>query len=250
VYLVRHRTSNFISAIEVFYKEDFTKQCSEKLVRREIEIHSNLQHPGILRFYNWFHDSTRIFLLIEYAPKGELHKLLQQKGSFPEPEAARCIAQITQAVKYLHSKHIMHRDIDPENIVLGVHNELKLSDFGFSVYSASDRRDTVCDTLDYLPPEMLKPGKPLYTHSIDLWTLGVLMYELLTGQAPFEDTKVGTQRRIAEIDMRPLPESISTDAKELVCLVKLKATLNSVYHILINFCLLVISSEPPEATVA
>ncbi|KPM36134.1 Serine/threonine-protein kinase ark1 [Neonectria ditissima] len=216
VYLAKHRPSGYICALKVLQKDEISREGAEVHVRREIEVHSHLRHPGILAFHTWFHDSRRIFLILEYAPGGELYKELRRAGRFPEPRAAHYAAQVAQALSYLHNKNVIHRDIKPENILVGLYGELEIADFGYSVHSPSNRRETLCGTLDYLPPEMLGPKKSKYTRAVDQWTLGVLTYEFLTGEAPFEDTQVLTQRRIVKGDMKPLPASTSRLAKDFI----------------------------------
>ena len=98
---------------------------------------------------------------------------------FPEAVAAPYIQQMAQALLYLHSKHVIHRDIKPENLLLGLKGELKIADFGWSVHAPEARRQTLCGTLDYLPPEMVE-GKEHGRH-VDVWSLGVLCYEFLVG---------------------------------------------------------------------
>ncbi|EXJ88874.1 AUR protein kinase [Capronia epimyces CBS 606.96] len=217
VYLARERSSGYVCALKVLHKSELQQGKVEKQVRREIEIQSNLRHPNILRLFGHFHDSKRIFLILEFAGKGELYKHLRKENRFPEWKAAQYIAQMAAALKYLHKKHVMHRDIKPENILLGIHGEIKVSDFGWSVHAPNNRRQTMCGTLDYLPPEMLKPGSSdnFYTEKVDLWSLGVLTYEFLVGEAPFEDTPIMTQRRIARGDMT-VPSFVSTEAKDLI----------------------------------
>ena len=217
VYLARHRESKYICALKVLNKDEITTEGAERSILREIEIHSNLRHPGILQFYNYFYDSKRIFLILEYAAQGELYGHLRRKHRFDDRQAASYIAQIAQALKYLHSKNVMHRDIKPENILVGLHGELKLADFGHSVHAPSDKRTSICGTLDYLPPEMLKPGRNQNTYSrhVDLWSLGVLTYELLIGEAPFEDTPVMTHRRIVRKEMR-IPSFVSRAAQSFI----------------------------------
>lgn len=180
VYLARERSSGFVCALKVLHKSELQQGKVEKQVRREIEIQSNLRHPNILRLYGHFHDSKRIFLILEFAGKGELYKLLRKENRFPEWKAAQYIAQMAAALKYLHKKHVMHRDIKPENILVGIHGEIKISDFGWSVHAPNNRRNTMCGTLDYLPPEMIKPGSAenFYNEKVDLWSLGVLTYEV------------------------------------------------------------------------
>ncbi|KAI4198865.1 MAG: hypothetical protein LQ350_005014 [Teloschistes chrysophthalmus] len=217
VYLAKERSTGFVCALKVLHKSELQQGKVEKQVRREIEIHSNLRHPNILRFYGHFHDSKRVFLILEFAGKGELYKHLRRENRFPEWKAAQYIAQMAAALKYLHKKHVMHRDIKPENILVGIHGEIKISDFGWSVHAPNNRRNTMCGTLDYLPPEMIKPGSQenYYNEKVDLWSLGVLTYEFLVGEAPFEDTPVMTQRRIARGEMT-VPNFVSSEAKNLI----------------------------------
>lgn len=218
VYLVKERTSGFICALKVLYKSELQQGSGvEKQVRREIEIQSNLRHPNILRLFGHFHDPKRIFLILEFAGQGELYKLLRKESRFPEWKAAQYVAQMASALKYLHRKHVIHRDIKPENILVGIHDEIKISDFGWSVHAPNRRRATLCGTLDYLPPEMIKSGSKdnSYDEKVDLWSLGVLTYEFLVGEAPFEDTPVMTQRRIARADMS-IPAFVSPEARDLI----------------------------------
>lgn len=217
VYLARDRRSGFICALKVLHKDEILQDRVEKQVMREIEIQSNLRHPNVLKLYGHFHDSRRIVLILEFAGKGELYKHLQKARRFPEWQAAQYVAQMAGALRYLHRKHIIHRDIKPENILVGMYGELKMSDFGWSVHAPSSRRRTMCGTLDYLPPEMADPRRAegYYNEKVDVWSLGVLMYEFLTGQAPFEDTPAMTKRRIAKGDMT-IPSYVSTEAKDLI----------------------------------
>ncbi|KAJ9301486.1 hypothetical protein DTO271G3_1621 [Paecilomyces variotii] len=217
VYLAKERSSGFICALKVLHKSELQQGGVQKQVRREIEIQSNLRHPNVLRLFGHFHDSKRIFLILEFAGKGELYKHLRKESRFPEWKAAQYIAQMTAALKYLHKKHVMHRDIKPENILVGIHGEIKISDFGWSVHAPNNRRQTMCGTLDYLPPEMLHPGSQpnYYSEKVDLWSLGVLTYEFLVGEAPFEDTPVMTQRRIRRGEMT-IPSFVSPEARDLI----------------------------------
>ncbi|KAI1097237.1 kinase-like domain-containing protein [Jackrogersella minutella] len=217
VYLARERSQGFICALKVLHKNELQQERVKKQVRREIEIQSNLRHPNVLKLYGHFHDSKRIFLILEFAGQGELYKHLRKARRFSEPIAAKYVAQMAAALRYLHRKHIMHRDIKPENILVGIHGEIKISDFGWSVHAPSSRRKTYCGTLDYLPPEMINPrtSDESYNEKVDIWALGVLMYEFLVGEAPFEDTPVLTTRRIVKGDMK-IPSFVSAEATDLI----------------------------------
>lgn len=112
------------------------------------------------------------------------------------------------------------RDIKPENLLLGLKGELKIADFGWSVHAPTNRRTTLCGTLDYLPPEMVEGRE--YGEGVDRWSLGVLMYEFLVGSPPFEDQSGyrATYKRIARVDLQ-IPEHVSADARDLITKVRI-----------------------------
>ena len=142
-----------------------------------------MRHNNICRLYGFFWDEKKIYLILEYATGGEVYQELVNERKFGEEKSAEYIYQTIQALKYLHSKQVIHRDIKPENL-LNCGGTIKLSDFGWSTHSPDDRRNTMCGTLDYLPPEMVQKNR--YDHTIDIWSIGILTYEFLTGSPPFE----------------------------------------------------------------
>lgn len=214
VYLAREKHSKYIVGLKVLYKSQLLKSNVEHQLRREIEIQSHLRHPNILRLFGYFYDDTRVFLILEYAAQGELYKHLRT-GTFDENRAASYAACVAHSLDYCHSKHVIHRDIKPENILLGVNGEIKIADFGWSVHAPSNRRTTLCGTLDYLAPEMVE-RKP-HDHTVDLWALGVLIYEFLVGRAPFEmPSAIDTHRKILRVDYRIPPGTMSEQAADLI----------------------------------
>lgn len=216
VYLAREKQSKFIVALKVQFKSQLVKSCVEHQLRREIEIQSHLKHPNILRLYGYFYDAKRVFLILEYAPQGELYKKLtsSEGGRFDEEKSATYISQLASALEYCHSKKVIHRDIKPENLLLGMKGELKISDFGWSVHAPSSRRTTLCGTLDYLPPEMIE-GK-MHDEKVDLWSAGVLCYEFLVGKPPFEtESHDDTYARISEVRFT-FPSHVSAGARDLI----------------------------------
>lgn len=153
VFLARLKSNNYIVALKVLFKNELVENQSEVQLRREIEIQSNLRHPNILRLYNYFHDRNRVYLILEYAEQGELYAHLKKNIRFTEKRASKYIYQMTNALLYLHKKHVIHRDIKPENLLLGSSGELKISDFGWSVHAPNvkvARRTTMCGTLVFL----------------------------------------------------------------------------------------------------
>lgn len=213
VYLAREKSSGYIVALKVMLKADLQANNAETQLRREIEIQSRLRHSNILRLYGYFHDSKYVYLILEYAPNGEIYKILRSKGSFDEQKAAQYIFQLANALKYLHSRQVIHRDIKPENLLLGLKEELKIADFGWSIHTQTRRR-TLCGTIDYLFPEMVEGRN--HDEKVDMWSLGVLCYELLTGSPPFEnENNRETYRRIVNVELQ-YPDKISREAKDLI----------------------------------
>jgi len=198
VYLAREKKSKFIVALKVLSKKQLVKHNVQHQLRREIEIQSHLHHRNILQLFGYFYDDHRVYLILEYAPRGELYRKLKDAQHFDEQTSSVYISQIIDALTVCHSRDVIHRDIKPENILIGYNGELKIADFGWSVHAPSSRRQTMCGTLDYLPPEMVQ--HKVYDKSVDLWCLGVLTYEFLVGRPPFEmETTDETYERIIKV---------------------------------------------------
>lgn len=244
VYLARERRTGYLVAIKAIKKVQLLHTSNEHLLRREIEIHSHLIHPNILGFYGWFTTMNYICLIVEIAPRGELMDQLRD-GGLPEPVVSRYMMQMISAIRTCHRLNIMHRDLKPENVLMDLKGNLKLADFGWAAHvpeadsTAMDvsslplsaarkaaeasakqradanpnygylktRRKTYCGTLDYLSPEICR--HEWYGKEVDLWCLGILCYELITGGPPFShDTyreKGQTEeeaRRLQQIDIQ------------------------------------------------
>jgi serine/threonine protein kinase len=213
VYLARETESKFIVAVKILNKSSLQQHSMECQLRREIEVQSQLRHPNVLRLHGFFADAAKIYLIVEYAPRGTLFHLLRRKGRFNGPTAARFICEMSSAIDYCHTKHIIHRDIKPENIIIGLNGELKLADFGWAVHSVSKRR-TLCGTLDYLSPEMVE-GRG-HDAAVDVWGLGVLLYELLVGSAPFQgESEKTVYRRIRMCNLK-FPPYVNCGARDLI----------------------------------
>lgn len=155
VYLAREKDTKFVVALKVLFKKQIQRDNVEHQVRREIEIQAHLRHPNILRLYGFFHDTARIYLILEYAPEGALYKELQSQPDkrFDEKRTAGYILSLADALIYLHERDVIHRDIKPENLLLGYNGVLKIADFGWSVHEPNSSRTTLCGTVDYLSPE-------------------------------------------------------------------------------------------------
>ena len=185
VFKVRHKVSNKDFAIKVIKKRKIVERRMLAQLRREIRIMYSLRHPNIISLYSHFEDSENFYLILEYAPGGQLFTRLKKFKTMPEAVAAQYMRETCLAVQYLHSRipAIIHRDIKPENILISSDDSIKLGDFGWSNF-LDDERDTYCGTLEYLAPEMI--NRSGHGISLDLWSLGVLLFELLAGYSPFK----------------------------------------------------------------
>ena len=196
VLIAREKKSQFICCLKVIEKKRL--KGNPQLLIREIEIQKSISHPHVISLYQWFHDERTITLVLEMAQGGELkvlleHQLNRVNKGFTEGRTAVYLYQISSALKALHDNHIIHRDIKPENMLIDSFGELKLCDFGWSKQT-KDRSYTVCGTPDYISPEILKERSRGMTKTSshdfrsDLWSIGVLMFELIVGEAPFSWT--------------------------------------------------------------
>mmetsp|Transcript_5233 Transcript_5233/g.8007 ORF Transcript_5233/g.8007 Transcript_5233/m.8007 type:complete len:312 (+) Transcript_5233:151-1086(+) len=220
VYLARTKADRRVVALKVLFKEEIEKSELQHQLKREVEIHHRIKHDNVVRLFAYFHDATRVYLVLEYVSGGELFSELRNSpsGRFTEERASEVIRQLVSALAQCHKLRVVHRDIKPENILVTKDGKIKLADFGWSVASATAReemkRQTLCGTLDYLPPEMV--AEQTYDERVDIWMTGVLMYEMLVGTAPFAAPGVDETYDKVEECSYSLPPDISSEAKELV----------------------------------
>jgi len=214
VYLARERATRFVIALKVLFKQDLEKNKVFYQLRREIEIQYHLRHNNILRLYGYFYDDDRVYLILEMATKGSVFTQLKQEGKFSESVSAKWIYQLSDALSYCHSKNVIHRDIKPENLLLSANGDIKIGDFGWSVHAPSSNRKTLCGTLDYLPPEMLL-GQA-HDHTVDNWSVGVLLYEFLVGRPPFEHDNNNQTLESIRTACYTFPHMFPIGAKDLV----------------------------------
>jgi len=153
-------------------------------LRSEIQIHKQLDHPNIIKFHNFIQESTNVYLILDYAPNGTLYTYLHRKKHLTPNEVFHCFYQTCLAIQYLHQKDIVHRDIKPENLLLDKDLNIKLCDFGWAARSIREKRTTFCGTYEYMAPEIVR--KKAYDYRVDIWSLGVLLYELVHREAPYK----------------------------------------------------------------
>ena len=186
VYLVSHNETKELFALKTIEKRKIMITYGKlDIIYDEINIHSKLSHQNIIKLYNVYEDDETINIIMEYAKNGNLYQLIKnEKNGFSESKAFDYFIQIINAVYYLQSNNIIHRDIKPENILISDDNKLKLCDFGWAKELTLENRSTFCGTMEYMAPEIV--GSENYDYSVDIWSLGILLYEMLFGHSPFK----------------------------------------------------------------
>jgi serine/threonine protein kinase len=183
---VSHNDSKDLFALKVIDKRKLMISYGKlDIIYNEISIHSKLAHENIIKLYNVHEDKDNINIIMEYAENGNLYELIsKEKNGLTESKAFDYFIQVVNAVYYLHNNNIIHRDIKPENILIGNDNKIKLCDFGWAKELTLENRSTFCGTVEYMAPEIV--GSENYDYSVDIWSLGILLYELLYGHSPFK----------------------------------------------------------------
>jgi len=193
-------------------------------LEREIEILKSLKHPYIVESYFDFRDVKFVYLGMHFAAGGGMFDKLSKCGKFTIPHAAQYFYEMVDALDYMHSRNppVIHRDIKPENILFNKEGHVQLADFGWSnVMTDAGLRSTFCGTPDYLAPEMIRGDG--HDQSLDMWEMGVLLYEMTIGKSPFgASSQEQTCKLILKLDLR-FPSTGDADAQDLICkLCKLK----------------------------
>ena len=178
-------SSNTLYAVKIVTKEELVNRQDKEMVKSEIEIQKGLHHPNIIELISVYEDSDYIKLVLEYAPNGNLFNFIRNSKFLDEMTASHIFYQIVKGVQYLHSNKVLHRDIKPENILMS-NGVPKISDFGWSAKLDEGEIRSICGTPEYMAPEIVYNGS--YDQKVDVWALGILLYEMLHGHAPFKAT--------------------------------------------------------------
>ncbi|KAJ2706809.1 hypothetical protein FB645_001257 [Coemansia sp. IMI 203386] len=218
VYLVQHKLTHRYYAMKVLRKASILLQRRQiTFTMTERSILSEVQHPFIVKLYYAFQSNSKLYLIMEYVAGGELFTHMANERIFSEDQAVFYAAQLVLALSHLHKLGIVFRDIKPENCLLDKHGHLVLTDFGLSKTALGEdgRTNTFCGTPAYMAPEVLDSSTD-YEFSVDWWSLGILIYEMLTGSVPFKG-KSPTQisKNIAKTKVK-YPYYLTADAKDLI----------------------------------
>ncbi|KAH9909400.1 protein kinase-like protein [Xylariomycetidae sp. FL2044] len=207
----------------------------EQKFQTELQIHSKMRHQNVVQFLRAFSFEASTYLVLELCPNGSLMDMVKRRKGLTEPEVRFYAVQIAGAIKYMHAKGIIHRDLKMGNIFLDRNMNAKIGDFGLAalVVTGKDmqtiRRTTLCGTPNYIAPEILEKGKKGHDHMVDIWSLGIIMFAMLTSKPPFQSSTTDEiYRRARNRDYEwPTAESsnkyISQEAKDIVATMLVEA---------------------------
>ncbi|CAD8185797.1 unnamed protein product [Paramecium octaurelia] len=185
VQLVRDVNSRIYYARKTISKSKLKAQESIDNLKREVLIQKKLCHPNILKLCYCYEDSSNVFLILEYAELGSLFSLIKRKQRLQEREAYVFFSQLLSGLEYMHKMQIVHRDLKPENLLITKSGDLKIGDFGWATQMPNYHK-AFCGTTEYMSPEMIQSQTTDY--KTDIWSLGVLLYEMVQGKPPFQGT--------------------------------------------------------------
>lgn len=214
VHLVQSKHNQRYYAVKVLKKAQVVKMKQIEHTNDERKMLQRVKHPFLITLWGTFQDSKNLYMVMDFIEGGELFSLLRKSQRFPNPVAKFYAAEVTLALEYLHAQNIIYRDLKPENLLLDRHGHVKITDFGFAK-DVPDITWTLCGTPDYLAPEVV--ASKGYNKSVDWWSLGILIFEMLCGFTPFWDG--GSPVKIYENILKgrvKYPPYIHHDAQDLL----------------------------------
>ncbi|XP_061427205.1 maternal embryonic leucine zipper kinase-like isoform X3 [Lethenteron reissneri] len=216
VKVARHLLTGEKVAIKIMDKAELGDDLPR--VKTEIEAMKSLSHQHVCRLYQVIETKTKIFMVLEYCPGGELFDYIIARDRLPEEEARVFFRQIVSAIAYVHSQGFAHRDLKPENLLIDENHNLKLIDFGLCARPKGGldcHLETCCGSPAYAAPELIQ-GKPYCGSEADLWSMGVLLYALLCGFLPFDDDNVMALYRKIQRGKYEIPKWLSRESVTLL----------------------------------
>lgn len=217
VYLVRHKQNGAYYALKQMNKQTLKNMIDYSIIHREFNIHIMLSHENICKLYAYREDDENFYMIMEYESNGNLFSEIQKhKKGLNEDKAYEYFIQICNAILFLHSHGIIHRDIKPENCLLDMNKNIKLCDFGWTTRVSSQLRTTFCGTFEYMAPEIIQEHP--YSKSVDIWSLGILLYEMLHGYSPFRGNGNAKEimKNILKGKFQFKKESLSNEVQSLI----------------------------------
>lgn len=210
VWKVRQRGNSL--ALKCVEKQPLAIRDMLAQLQREVRIHSSMRHPNILRMQTYIEDEAYVYMLLEHCPGGSIRGLCATMPNcrLSEPRASRYFRQTLHGVDYMHQRRVVHRDLKPENLLLSGDDEVRICDFGWASELSDKALCAACGTPCYWAPEIFE-NLP-QDAGVDLWTLGIMIFEVLVGHPPFWGTDDEMRAKILAVDLRYPPGLLSSDA--------------------------------------
>eukprot|EP00829_Urostomides_striatus_P015531 TRINITY_DN4899_c0_g1_i1.p1 TRINITY_DN4899_c0_g1~~TRINITY_DN4899_c0_g1_i1.p1 ORF type:complete len:243 (+),score=61.11 TRINITY_DN4899_c0_g1_i1:56-784(+) len=213
--LVQHKDEGTLFALKTLRKNKVIKTSQVEHTKSERRILEKMEHPFIVTLRYAFQTKAKLYMVFDYICGGDLFLHLKNAEMFTEERAKFYAAEILLALEFLHKRHIVYRDLKPENVLIDLDGHVKLTDFGLSKELVEGKTNTFCGTDEYLAPEIIL-NEP-YNESVDWWALGVLLFEMLTGWAPWEDNnRKGLFGKIVKLPVDLTHKNISESAGDLI----------------------------------
>ncbi|CAH9061661.1 unnamed protein product [Cuscuta europaea] len=214
VFQVKKKGTSEIYAMKVMRKDKIMEKNHAEYMKAERDILTKIDHPFVVQLRYSFQTKYRLYLVLDFINGGHLFFQLYRQGLFREDLARIYTAEIVSAVSHLHENGIMHRDLKPENILLDADGHAMLTDFGLAKQFEADKRsNSMCGTVDYMSPEIIL-GKG-HDKAADWWSVGILLFEMLTGKPPFIGNREKVQQKIIKERIK-LPTYLSSEAHSLL----------------------------------
>lgn len=227
-----------VVACKIISKVQAPEDYLKKFLPREIEVVKGLRHPNLIRFLQAIETTHRVYIIMEYAKNGSLLETIRKERHIQEDKARKWFSQMVDAIDYCHKKTVVHRDIKCENLLLNDDYDIKLSDFGFARKhpGSADPKyklsETFCGSYAYASPEILK-GIPYMPQQSDIWSLGVVLFAMVYGRLPFDDTNYSdllkqVQNRVVFPESPPVSSACNNLISKILSHVKVRSSIEDI----------------------
>ncbi|KAK8853895.1 hypothetical protein M9Y10_016440 [Tritrichomonas musculus] len=216
VYKATKENETLPYALKVILKSTLSHEGDTERLQREIDTMAFLHHPNIVALHDFFSDEHNFYLVLDYCKGGDLAEyLIKNNGPLHEKQAANVFQQIVSAINYIHQNGVAHRDLKPQNILITVWPNIKISDFGLCGFMEDTKMKTFCGTPCYTAPECINQVQYNGSYS-DVWSLGVILYEMVTGRHPWDVKNITKMIKQITQGQFSVPSTITPACDELI----------------------------------
>jgi len=215
VYQVQKNDTKEIYAMKCLRKDSIIANQNVEYTKMERDVLRKVRHPFIVSLHYAFQNESNVYLVMDFINGGQILYHLREQAMFADPLAKFYVAEVILALEHLHSLGIIHRDLKPENILIDSTGHISLTDFGFAKeLVGNNTTKTFCGTIEYMSPEMIK-GEG-YGKATDWWSVGILLFDMLTGEPPFRNKNESVLQKKITTDKLKLPDFLLKDTSSLI----------------------------------